>query len=120
MEQLLYGKYAISVSTYENYGGSDTAKIINKLLLYSGAKICSSIVVRNQFNKNPMDDIRIKRKVDKEIKAFYRDIGERRRYWIPGLIHFIVFKIGIQPFVKKKGVEYEGVIKNWKNHNIVS
>ena len=120
MEQLLYGKYAISVSTYENYGGGDTAKIINKLLSYSGAKICSSIVVRNQFNKNPMDDVRIMQKVDKKVNAFYRDIVERHRYRIQGLIHSIVFKIGIQPFVKKKGVEYEGVIKNWKNHNIVN
>lgn len=107
------------MSTYENYGGGDTAKIINKLLSYSGAKICSSIVVRNQFNKNPMDDVRIIQKVDKKVNTFYRDIVERHRCRIQGLIHSIVFKIGIQPFVKKKGVEYEGVIKNWKNHNIV-
>lgn len=39
MEQLLYGKYTISVTTYENYGGTDSAKILNKLLSYSGAKI---------------------------------------------------------------------------------
>ena len=29
IEQLLFGKYAISISTYENYGGKDTAKILN-------------------------------------------------------------------------------------------
>lgn len=38
MEQLLYGKYAISVSTYENYGGGDTSKIINNVTTYSGRK----------------------------------------------------------------------------------
>lgn len=120
MEQLLYGKYAISVTTYENYGGRDTAKIINKLLSYSGAKICSSIVLRNKFNENPIEDFRIKQRVEKVVNSFYRDIVERRKYIIQGLIHSIVFKMGIQPFVKRKGVEYEGVIKHWKNNNIVS
>ena len=120
IEQLLYGKYAISVTTYENYGGKDAAKILNKLLLYSGAKICGSIVVKNKFNENPMEDVRITQRVEKAVKSFYRDIVEGRRYMMQGLIHSIVFKIGIQPFVKRKGLEYEGVIKHWKNKNIVS
>ena len=120
MEQLLYGKYAISVTTYENYGGRDAAKSINKLLSYSGAKICGSIVVKNKFNKNPMGDVRVKKKVEKTTTLFYRNIVKGRRYRIQGLIHSIIFRVGIQPFVKRKGVEYEGVIKHWKNHNIVS
>lgn len=37
-------------------------------------------------------------------------------YRLQGMIHWIVFRVGIQPFVKRKGVEYEGVIKHWKNH----
>lgn len=31
----------------------------------------------------------------------------------------IIFRMGIQPFVKRKGLEYEGVIKHWKDNNIV-
>lgn len=120
MEQLLYGKYAISVTTYENYGGRDAAKIINKLLSYSGAKICSSIVVKNKFNINPIGDVWVKKKIEKMTTLFYRNIVKGRRYRIQGLIHSIVFRVGIQPFVKRKGVEYEGVIKHWNNHNIVS
>ena len=120
MEQLLYGKYAISVTTYENYGGRDSAKILNKLLLYSGATICGSIVLRNRFNENPMKNIRLKQRIDKVANSFYGDIVERRRYMIQGLIHSIVFNIGIQPFVKRKGMEYEGVMKHWKNNNIIS
>lgn len=119
MEQLLHGKYAISVTTYENYGGRDSAKILNKLLLYSGAKICTSIALRNRFNKNPMEDIRLKQRIEKLVNSFFRDIVERRRYMIQSLIHFIIFRMGIQPFVKSKGLEYEGVIKHWKDNNIV-
>lgn len=72
MEQLLHGKYAISVTTYENYGGRDSAKILNKLLLYSGAKICASIALRNRFNKNPMEDIRLKQRIEKLVNSFLR------------------------------------------------
>lgn len=43
IEQLLKKKYAVSVSTFENYGGNDTAKVINKLLTFSGAKLCGTI-----------------------------------------------------------------------------
>lgn len=120
MEQLLYGKYAICVTTYENYCGKDSAKILNKLLLYSGAKICASIALRNRFNKNPMEDIRLKQRIEKLVNSFLRDIVERRRYMIQSLIHSIIFRMGIQPFVKRKGLEYEGVIKHWKKKNIVS
>ena len=38
---------------------------------------------------------------------------------IQSLIYFIIFRMGIQPFVKSKGLEYEGVIKHWKDNNIV-
>ena len=81
------------MSTYENYGGGDTAKIINKLLSYSGAKICSSIVVRNQFNKNPMDDVRIMQKVDKKVNTFYRDIVERHRLLFSTLNDALLFTL---------------------------
>ena len=39
IEQLLHGKYAVSVATGENYGSGDTSKILTKLLAYSGAAI---------------------------------------------------------------------------------
>ena len=58
-------------------------------------------------------------KVDKTVNRFYKDMAERRRYRMQGFIHSIVFKMGIQPFVRRKGVEYEGVMKNWKKHNMV-
>lgn len=66
-----------------------------------------------------MEDIRLKQRIEKLVNSFLRDIVERRRYMIQSLIHFIIFRMGIQPFVKSKGLEYEGVIKHWKDNNIV-
>ncbi|MBQ6887748.1 MAG: flavodoxin family protein [Lachnospiraceae bacterium] len=117
MEQLLYGKYAISVATYENYGGRDTVKVLNKLLSYSGAKISGEVVVRNKFNRNPLEDIRVKRGVYKKVNRLYKDIVGKRRYIFQNIKHFIVFRIGIKPFVLKKGLQYEGVIKHWEKRN---
>lgn len=120
MEQLLYGKYAISVTTYENYGGRDSAKILNKLLTYSGAKISGSIILRNRFNANPLENVRLKQRIEKVVYSFYRDIVGRRKYMLQSTKHFFVFRIGIQPFVMKKGSQYDGVIKYWKKSNIVN
>lgn len=119
MEQLLHGKYAIRVTTYENYGGRDSAKILNRLLLYSGSKISGSIVFRNRFNVNPLEDIRLKQKIEKVVQTFYRDIVRKRKYVVQSMKHYIVFRIGIQPFVKSKGSKYDGVKKHWKKRNIV-
>lgn len=118
MEQLLYGKYAISVTTYENYGGRNSSKILNRLLLYSGAKISGMIVSRNKFNSNPLKDIRLKENIEKVVDRFYRDVVGKRKYMLQSIKHLIIFRIGIQPFVMKKGLQYDGVIKHWKKRNI--
>lgn len=59
MEQLLSKKYAISVSTYENYGGKDTVKILNRLLSYSGAGISNSLVIKVPFSTNPLSSLNL-------------------------------------------------------------
>ena len=120
MEQLLYGKYAISVTTYENYGGRDSAKIINKLLSYSGAKISGSIVSQNRFNANPLEDIRLIQKIEKVVYRFYCDVVGKRKYMFQSIKHLMILRIGIQPFVMKKGAQYDGVITHWKKRNIVN
>ncbi|MBQ3513988.1 MAG: flavodoxin family protein [Lachnospiraceae bacterium] len=119
MEQLLYGKYAIGVTTYENYGGRDSAKVLKRLLSYSGAKISSMIVTKSKFNSNPLEDIRLKRNIEKVVCKFYCDVSERHRYMIQSMKHLIVFRMGILPFVRSKGAQYDGVIKHWKKKEMV-
>lgn len=118
MEQLLYGKYAICVTTYENYGGMDSAKILNRLLSYSGAKISGTIVLQNKFNLNPLEAIRLKERIEKVVYRFHRDVVAKRKYMFQSIKHLIIFRIGIQPFVMKKGSQYDGVITHWKKRNI--
>lgn len=119
MEQLLYGKHAISVATYENYGGKDCAKVMNKLLSYSGAMISKTITVRNRFNVNPLEDVRLREKIQKAVTRFYGDIAGQRKYTLQKIKHFIIFQLGIRPFVLRKGSQYDGVIRHWRKKNII-
>lgn len=114
MEQLLHGKYAMSIATYENYGGRDTAKILNRLLLYSGARISGTIAYRKRFPSNLLEDVRLTKKIHKQADRFYRDIAGKRQYILQNMKHFIVFRIGIRPFVLRNSLRYAGVIKHWE------
>ena len=118
IEQLLFQKYAISVSTYENYGGKDTSKILNRLLSYSGATISDSLVIKVPFSTNPLSSSKTQNKVNKAIDNFYNDIHKHNTYLYQKIKHFIIFRFGIFPFVRKKGNEYQGVVARWKKQGI--
>lgn len=118
IEQLLFKKYALSVSTYENYGGKDTSKILNRLLSYSGAVISDSLVIKTPFSGNPLGCKKINHRVGKAADKFYQDVYERKTYWFQKIKHFIIFRFGILPFVRKKGADYQGVLGKWKKYGV--
>lgn len=117
MEQLLHHKYAISVATYENYGGTSCEKVLHKLLTYSGASSSGRIVSKSAFSTNPLENIRFRKKIQKTANRFYLDISRRRTYMLQNLKHFLVFQVGIKPFVLRKGSQYAGVAKQWNKKN---
>ena len=118
IEQLLFGKYAISVSTYENYGGKDTARILNKLLCYSGATISDSLVIKTPFSNNPLITHKTHNMVNNTTHKLYKDINNQKKYLFQKIRYFIIFQFGILPFVRKKGNNYQGVVTKWKKHGI--
>lgn len=114
IEQLLFKKYAVSVSTYENYGGKDTSKTLNRLLAYSGAMITDSLIVKVPFSTNPLSNSRTQNIVNNVVNSFYYDIHRKRTYLYQRIKHFILFRFGIYPFVIKKGNAYRGVLAKWE------
>lgn len=114
IEQLLHKKYAMSVVTYENYGGKDASKILNRLLLYSGAVISDSLIIKNTFSDDPMKSRKIRDRINDGIQRFYIDLSKKKRHQYQHIKHFVIFRFGILPFVKKKGMAYSGVIDTWK------
>ena len=118
MEQSLQGKYAISVATYENHGGKAAANVLSRMFTYSGAKVSGMIVAKNEFNKDPLENIRLQKKIHTLICKLHSDVLKQRRYLFQSMKHFLVFQIGIRPFVLKKGAQYEGVMKYWGKKNM--
>lgn len=119
IEQLLRGKYAMSVVTYENYGGKTVGRILNNLLSCSGAQISGTIICKTDFGDNPSDNPIFVKNVQRKAERLYKDICREKRYIWQSLRHFIVFHIGIRPFVEKKGEQYKGVMERWKSKNIL-
>lgn len=117
IEQLLYNKYAISISTYENYGGNKTSKILKDLIVYSGATLSGSINVKQDFNKDPINK-KISSKIQRVSKDLYKDISNKRQHFFQRIFRLIIFNVGIKPFVKKKGEEYKGVLNKWSRIGI--
>lgn len=115
IEQLLFGKYAVSVATGENYGNSDTSKVIVKLLQYSGAKLSGKIISKVPFNSSP----KYNRQFRIVAKKLYSDIQHQKSYPLQMIIHKVVFDFGIKPFVLRKGEQYTGVLSRWKTENII-
>ena len=109
IEQLLYGKYAVTVATGENYGSNTTSKILNDLMVYSGALVSSRIVLNAPFGSDPGNTDIIFSKTDR----LYDDISKKRRHVFQRLYHNIIFSFGILPFVRKKGDAYKGVSEKW-------
>ena len=114
IEQLLHGKACVIVATGENYGNKDAAKVLKKLVIYSGGKLCGSIVFKAPFNSIDFEREKIDIRCFKVVRKMIRDMQIGKVYPMQSLIHFIVLNIGIRSFVIKKGKLYQGVIDKWE------
>ena len=115
IEQLLAGKYCITVATGENYGCRNTLKILDDLIIYSGGSLCGHISLKAPFNSKEV----LQEKTSLQIRKASCRVAAGKKNILQILYHFFVFNIGIKPFVKRKGELYRGVIKRWSDMNII-
>lgn len=118
VEQLLHDKYAIGVITYENYGGKDNEKILNRLFSYSGAMISASMAIKVPFGYKNISESGLIKKIEKIVNRFYDDVAVRKKYVFQRMRHKLIFEIGIRPFVIRKGADYIGVLNRWKENGL--
>jgi len=116
MEQALAHKYTIVVATGENYGKQEVAKILRKLVLYSGGRNCGSIALNVEFDKGLKIDDKLQRKIENCCEKLYYGVRKKKRYLVQTLIHKAVFEVGIKPFVLGKEGEYRGVRERWEGN----
>ena len=119
IEQLLYGKPCITVATGENYGNRSALKVLNNLVLYSGGKISDHILLKIPFNGISGMKKAITRKTFRASERLIWEIKGKKKHLVQCFCHGIIFRLGIRPFVMKKGAAYAGVVRKWKKRGIV-
>lgn len=116
IEQLLNGKYCVTVTTGENYGSRDAAKVLKDLVLYSGGRLVKSIVVKAPFNVGLPGSTETL--AENTAYIFFEAIKTHKKYPFQSLFIKVVFSVGIRPFVIRKGEKYHGVVAKWKRYGI--
>ena len=118
MEQLLYKKYCIAVASGENYGSQDTLKVLKNLVLFSGGRLSRQL--RIQAGLNELEGMIRKRKgqIDQVSQNLIMAMKVKQYYPIQSIVHFLIFHLGIKPFVRKQGALYQGVRERWSKLGI--
>ena len=118
MEQLLHKKYCIAVASGENYGSQDTLKVLKNLVLFSGGRLSGQLRMQAGFNE--LEGMIRKRKgqIDQVSQNLIMAMKGKQYYPIQNIVHFLIFHLGIKPFVKKKGTLYQGVRERWSKLGI--
>ena len=118
IEQLLHKKYCIAVASGENYGSQDTLKVLKNLVLFSGGRLSGQLRIQDGFNE--LEGMIRKRKgqIDQVSQNLIMAMKGKQYYPIQSIVHFLIFHLGIKPFVKKKGTLYQGVRERWSKLGI--
>jgi len=116
IEQLLNGKHCVTVTTGENYGSRDAAKVLKNLVLYSGGYLVKNIVVNAPFNDGVPGYV--EKSAESVADKFFHAIIKHKKFPLQSAFHKAVFSFGIRPFVMKKGEKYRGVTAKWKEYGI--
>ena len=118
IEQLLHKKYCITVASGENYGSRDTLKILKNLVLFSGGRLSGKLRIQAGFND--LEGMIRKRKgqIDQVSQNLIMAMKGKQYYPIQSIVHFLIFHLGIKPFVKKKGTLYQGIRERWSKLGI--
>ncbi|MFZ5988058.1 MAG: flavodoxin family protein [Bacillota bacterium] len=118
--QLLYGKYGFTVSTYENAAGNEAVKVMERLILFSGASRRGKYLLKLNHNTNPFEDLRNINSLHKKVDNFYNAVRNHKgKTIIEWIIHQIVINIGLKPRILKYKDRYAGIINRWEKINLI-
>lgn len=119
-EQLLRNKACFSIVTYKNYGGKKAQKVINDLIRFSGGAISSKLLLKSNFNNNEIDENQNKY-IEKLCRRFFYKAKQRNPLSLfERIFRWVIFNVGIKPYVFKNEQQYKGVINGWIKRSIIS
>lgn len=117
MEQLLSGKRALGVATYQNYGGRNAANILRDVLAHSGALLCGVYKEKIPFNKK-IQGSRADLRARQSARRLHRELVRDIRHPFQNFKRRLVFALGIRPFTLAQGAFYVGVQQHWNKRNL--
>lgn len=119
VEQLLYDKYTLCVTTYENYGGYSAFRVLKNLVTLSGSFLTGKIVVKVPFNSKYPNIPKLNKSAEKYALQLYKSIKAKKQYNLQKAKRNLVIKIGLKQFVLHKGNDYNAVQKRWRDIGIL-
>ena len=119
IEQLLHKKYCIAVASGENYGSQESLKVLKNLVLFSGGRLSGKLRIQSSFNDIEGMLRKRQEQIDQVSQSLIMGMRGKQNYPIQNIVHFLIFHLGIKPFVKKKGTLYQGVRERWSKLGIV-
>lgn len=114
IEQGLYRKHAGVVITNENYGATQAAKYLKDTLVLSGAYVSFVLRHKQAFAASPLLTDEASHRAEGLADRLEQDVLCKRVYIRQKWKHAVAFRVGIRPFVQRKGAEYQGVLDLWK------
>ena len=120
IEQLLHRKYALCITTYENYGGPDALKVLKRLVTLSGASLTGAMAYRLPFNSDAASDAALVHKADRLALRLFRDIKGGRAYLFQRVKQWLVINVGLKRFILSKREHYAGVRRRWMKLGLLS
>jgi multimeric flavodoxin WrbA len=118
MEQLLYRKPCINITTFENAMGKKALKIMQEMVLHAGGYNVGSMAVKNVFNNDPLNE-QIKRKIEKLSNKIILKIKTNKSPIISKIFSKIAINIVLKPFVYKNKEHNQGIINSWIENKII-
>jgi multimeric flavodoxin WrbA len=120
VEQALYGKKCFSVVTYATAGGSLAFNLLNKFFRVSGGAVKGSLLVKTDFNQNPLENKRTLARLRKNVSKYYRAIESNSKRSIFEYVFndLIVVNLIWKRNFKKNPQQYRGILKSYKEKGI--
>jgi multimeric flavodoxin WrbA len=118
VEQLLYKKPCVLVTTYENTGGKKAIALMREKIMIAGGYISGSIGVKIPLNENPLDE-KTKAKIDHITGRFIKDIERKRKPLFSQFYTYIAVNVFFKPFIMKHKDQYDAVIRSWEEKGLI-
>ena len=118
LEQLLYKKPCIVITTYESAFGNKAFAIMKEMVMNSGGYVSGSMLVKIGFNEDPLNNRNINR-INKITNKFIKNIQTKYQPLYARLYNSIAINIFLKPMAYNNKEQYQGIINKWKENNII-